>query len=140
MTQVPEVASQTAPPAVAAATGRLDSLDALRGFDMFWIAGGGAMAGGLIKALNVPVLNALAPQLEHVPWQGLHCWDLIWPLFMFIVGVSIAFSTARRKAAGASHRSMYLHAARRAAILFVLGMMAQGHLLDWDLLEALALL
>jgi predicted acyltransferase len=133
MTQVREVVPPPAAPATAAATGRLDSLDALRGFDMFWIAGGGAMAGGLIKAVDVPVLNALAPQLEHVPWQGLHCWDLIWPLFMFIVGVSIAFSTARRKAAGASHRSMYLHAVRRAAILFVLGMMAQGRLLDWDL-------
>lgn len=133
MAQISEVVPQPAQPATAAGTGRLGSLDALRGFDMFWIVGGGAMAGGLVKAVNVPVLNAIAPQLEHVRWQGLHCWDLIWPLFMFIVGVSIAFSTARRRAAGASRRTLYLHAARRAAVLFVLGMIAQGNLLDWDL-------
>lgn len=100
---------------------------------MFWIVGGGAMVEGLAKAVNLPALNAVLPQFEHVRWQGLHFWDCIWPLFMFIVGVSIAFSTARRRAAGASRRTIYLHAARRAAILFVLGMMAQGNLLTWDL-------
>ena len=112
---------------------RLDSLDALRGFDMFWIIGGGAMVTGLAKAVNVPALNAIVPQLEHVRWEGLHFWDVIWPLFMFIVGVSTAFSITRRRAAGASRGTIYLHAARRAAILFVLGMMAQGNLLAWDL-------
>jgi predicted acyltransferase len=100
---------------------------------MFWIVGGGAMVEGLAKAVNLPALNAVLPQLEHVRWEGLHFWDCIWPLFMFIVGVSIAFSTARRRAAGASRRPIYLHAARRAAILFVLGMMGQGNLLTWDL-------
>ena len=128
-----EVAPKPLPSAAAAGTGRLDSLDALRGFDMFWIIGGGAMVEGLAKAVDIPALNALVPQFEHVRWEGLHFWDVIWPLFMFIVGVSIAFSTTRRKAAGASRRTLYLHAARRAAILFVLGMMAQGHLLAWDL-------
>ncbi len=112
---------------------RLDSLDALRGFDMFWIVGGGAMVEGLAKAVNVSALNAVVPQFEHVRWEGLHFWDIIWPLFMFIVGVSIAFSTARRRAAGARHRTIYLHAARRGVILFVLGMIAQGNLLAWDL-------
>ena len=122
-----------APPAAQPAKAvRLDSLDALRGFDMFWIIGGGAMVEGLAKAVDWPVLNAIVPQLEHVRWEGLHFWDVIWPLFMFIVGVSIAFSTARRKAAGASRRSLYLHALRRAAVLFILGMMAQGNLFLWD--------
>ncbi len=129
-----EGSSETAPPpATAAGTGRLDSLDALRGFDMFWIIGGGAMVEGLAKAVDVPALNAVVPQLEHVRWEGLHFWDAIWPLFMFIVGVSIAFSTTRRRAAGSSRRTLYLHAIRRATILFVLGMMAQGNLLTWDL-------
>ena len=113
--------------------GRLESLDVLRGFDMFWIIGGGAMVEGLAKAINVPLLNAIVPQLEHVRWEGLHFWDVIWPLFMFIVGVSIAYSTARRRAAGARRSTIYLHAARRAVILFVLGMIAQGNLLTWDL-------
>lgn len=130
---ISEVAPMVSAPATTAGTGRLDSLDALRGFDMFWIVGGGAMVEGLAKAVNLPALNAVLPQLEHVPWEGLHFWDCIWPLFMFIVGVSIAFSTARRRAAGASRRTIYLHAMRRALILFVLGMMAQGNLLTWDL-------
>jgi predicted acyltransferase len=128
---VSSINSAFADPTVA--LGRLDSLDALRGFDMFWIIGGGAMVEGLAKAVNVPALNAIVPQLEHVRWEGLHFWDVIWPLFMFIVGVSIACSTARRRAAGAGRRIIYLHAARRAAILFVLGMIAQGNLLAWDL-------
>jgi len=127
---------ETKPPisaaAPSAAIGRLMSLDALRGFDMFWIIGGGAMFQGLGKGLDGP-LNAVLPQLEHVPWEGLHCWDLIWPLFMFLVGVAIPFSIAGRRAAGASDRSIYLHALRRAIILFSLGMVLQGRLLAWDL-------
>ena len=78
-------------------------------------------------------LEALRPQFEHVRWEGLHFWDLIWPLFMFIVGVSIPLSIAKRQAAGATKRSLYLHAVRRAVILFVLGMVLQGRLLAWDL-------
>jgi predicted acyltransferase len=110
------------------------SLDALRGFDMFWIIGGGAIFRGLATALGGP-LEAVRPQLEHVPWAGLHCWDLIWPLFMFIVGVSIPPSIEKRKAAGAAKRSLYLHAVRRAVILLVLGTVLQGRLLKWDLAQ-----
>jgi predicted acyltransferase len=120
-------------PARHAPPKRLESLDALRGFDMFWIIGGGEFVKGLAKALDTPFLNSLLPQLEHVPWQGLHFWDLIWPLFMFIVGVSIPYSIAGRRAAGASDRKLLLHALRRALILFGLGMILQGRLLDFDL-------
>ena len=108
------------------------SLDALRGFDMFWIIGGGAIFTGLAKALGGP-LEVVRPQLEHVRWEGLHFWDLIWPLFMFIVGVSIPLSIEKRQAAGATKRSLYLHAVRRAVLLFVLGIVLQGRLLAWDL-------
>ena len=119
-------------PLPAAPAARLMSLDALRGFDMFWIIGGGAIFTGLIKAVDGP-LDAMRPQLEHVRWEGLHFWDLIWPLFMFIVGVSIPLSIEKRQAARATKRSLYLHAVRRAIILFVLGMVLQGRLLAWDL-------
>ena len=112
---------------------RLKSLDALRGFDMFWIIGGGEVAKGFAKALNAPVLNAFVPQLEHVRWQGLHCWDLIWPVFMFIVGAAIPFSIERRRAAGATSRSLFLHALWRSLILFSIGVITQGNLLAWDL-------
>jgi len=112
---------------------RLVSLDALRGFDMFWIIGGSEIIKGFAKAVPSRILNAWSVQLEHVPWQGLHFYDLIWPLFMFIMGVAMPFSLARRRASGASDRSLYLHAVRRAVILFVLGMAAQGNLLAFDL-------
>jgi len=108
------------------------SVDALRGFDMFWIIGGSAIITGLIKALGGP-FEALAPQFEHVSWEGLHFFDLIWPLFMFIVGVSIPLSIEKRKSEGKSKGSLHLHALRRAVILFILGMIVQGGLLYYDL-------
>jgi predicted acyltransferase len=131
MTNTPASASVSVE-STAAKPARLMSLDALRGFDMFWIIGGGAMFTGLAKALGGP-LESLRPQFEHVRWEGLHFEDLIWPLFMFIVGVSIPLSIEKRQAAGATKRSLYLHAVRRAVILFVLGMVLQGGLLEWDL-------
>ncbi len=108
------------------------SLDALRGFDMFWIIGGSAIFTGFSKATGGS-LDSILPQFEHVRWEGLHFFDLIWPLFMFIVGVSIPLSVEKRIAEGSSKRTLYLHAVRRALILFFLGMILQGGLLEWDL-------
>jgi predicted acyltransferase len=110
---------------------RLISLDALRGFDMFWIIGGSVIFTGLGKAVGGP-FEALSPQFEYVPWEGLHFEDLIWPLFMFIVGVSILLSIEKRKTLGTTKRSLYLHAILRALILFFLGAAIQGRFLEWD--------
>ncbi len=115
------------------AYGRLLSLDALRGFDMVWIIGGQEIIKGLAQVFPGRLSEIAVGQLEHVRWQGLHFYDVIWPLFMFMVGVSLSFSLAKRKLSGASHQSLYLHALKRALILFVLGMMAQGNLLQFDL-------
>jgi len=116
-----------------AAPARLLSLDALRGFDMFWIIGGQGIFMGLAKVWPGRFSNAVVQQLHHVPWEGLHFYDVIWPLFMFMVGVSLPFSLTRRIANGAAKRELYLHAIRRALILFVLGMIAQGNLLQFNL-------
>ncbi len=115
------------------AHGRLLSLDALRGFDMFWIIGGQEIIKGLAQVFPGRLSEIAVGQLEHVRWQGLHFYDVIWPLFMFMVGVSLSFSLAKRKLNGASDKALYLHALKRALILFVLGMMAQGNLLQFDL-------
>ncbi len=112
---------------------RLASLDALRGFDMFWITGGTAILLGLGKAIQRPWFDAFLEQFEHVPWQGLHFYDLIWPLFMFVMGAAIPFSITRRRSAGATDRSLLLHATRRALIMFGLGTITQGNLLLVDL-------
>src|SRR5258706_116336 len=76
-------------------TQRLLSLDALRGFDMFWIMGGDSLAKALGELSHDPVTQTFATQLEHVEWAGFHFYDLIFPLFVFIVGVSIVFSLSR---------------------------------------------
>jgi len=111
---------------------RLVSLDALRGFDMFWITGGTAILLGLGKVINRPFFDKFLEQFDHVPWQGLHFYDLIWPLFMFIMGASIPLAVAKRRARGQSDRTLLLHATWRAVVMFCLGTITQGHLLQFD--------
>lgn len=108
---------------------RLMSLDALRGFDMFWIIGGEVVLRNLAKASDNGFLNLLAEQTNHVRWEGFHFYDLIMPLFLFMVGMSIPFSTSKRIAMGDSNRKIYLHALKRFVILFLLGMVCQCNLL-----------
>jgi predicted acyltransferase len=112
---------------------RLLSLDGLRGFDMLWIIGGQLVIHGLARVWPNRFWTGLSAQFEHVRWQGLHAFDVIWALFMFMVGVSLTFSLARRKRMGESHGSIYAHAVRRAVLLFILGMIAQGNLLQFKL-------
>ncbi len=112
---------------------RLESLDALRGFDMFWIVGGSWIFGNLHVIFKSPVTEFIQRQLRHVPWEGFRFWDLIMPLFLFIVGVAMPFSFAKRIARGDSRRKLYTHIILRFFILFILGMVAQGHLLSYDL-------
>ena len=112
---------------------RLVSLDALRGFDMLWIIGGTSILLGLGKGLQRPWFDRFLEQFEHVPWRGLHFFDLIWPLFMFVMGAAIPLSVAKRRAKGATDRSLLLRAIRRALIMFALGTITQGNLLLFDL-------
>ena len=112
---------------------RLESLDALRGFDMFWIVGGSWIFGSLDAIFGSPLTGLIDRQLEHVPWNGFRFWDLIMPLFLFIVGVAMPFSSAKRLARGDSRKKLYSHIVMRFFILFILGMVAQGHLLSYDL-------
>ena len=124
------------PPAVSPSlrAQRLVSLDALRGFDMFWIVGGTEILLGLGKVIHRPFFDKFLEQFDHVPWQGLHFYDLIWPLFMFIMGAAIPMSLAKRRAKGETDRRLLLHALWRAIVMFCLGTVTQGNLLlfDWD--------
>jgi predicted acyltransferase len=124
----------SAPPAAAAqpstpASTRVASIDALRGFDMFWIAGGDALVYHLSRALPIPLTVMLAAQFKHVEWEGFHFYDLIFPLFVFIVGLVLPFSLTRRLESGANRLELYKHAVRRLLLLFFLGLLANG-LLD----------
>ena len=71
------------------------SVDVLRGFDMFWIIGASSLFYALSQMSNNATTAFLAGQLEHAEWAGFHCYDLIFPLFIFIVGVSLVFSLSR---------------------------------------------
>src|SRR5213594_1854749 len=85
----------TAPPLPGAVSQRLMSLDALRGFDMFWIIGAEDLVHGLNKISNNDVARVMAEQLDHEDWEGFHFYDLIFPLFVFIAGVSLVFSLSK---------------------------------------------
>ena len=102
---------------------RLYSLDALRGFDMFWIMGGESIFIGLASLTGWPVLNWWAGQLDHVPWNGFHFYDMIFPLFLFIAGISFPFSVAKRLAANESRKILYRHVIMRGLTLVILGIL-----------------
>jgi predicted acyltransferase len=128
--QEPEI---TAHEPKAPLASRVMSIDAVRGFVMFWIIGGWYIFDGLHKALNNPTTAYIMKQLTHVEWDGFVFEDLIMPLFLFIVGVVMPFSFSKRLAGGDSKRKLYIHVVLRSLILFVLGMIAQGNLQEFDL-------
>jgi predicted acyltransferase len=84
-----DAVSQTSP------AQRLMSVDALRGFDMFWIIGGDSLVYALDRMTQTRPVAFVAGQLEHANWEGFHAYDLIFPLFVFIMGVSLFFSLSR---------------------------------------------
>ena len=107
------------------ASTRLVSIDALRGFDMFWILGGDLLMNALGKMSTNPVAQALATQLEHVQWAGFRFYDLIFPLFVFIVGVSLVFSLSKiieTEGKAAAHRRII----RRFILLFLVALFYSG--------------
>jgi len=105
--------------------GRLVCLDALRGFDMFWITGGGLVVMLLAERSG----NwGLLEQLDHQTWNGFHFWDLIFPLFLFIVGTAIPFAFANRLATTGSRRDLYVHIVKRSLTIFAVGLLLAGGL------------
>jgi len=100
---------------------RLYSLDALRGFDMFWIMGADEILYSLRDATKSPFWTAIATQFEHPDWNGFHLYDLIFPLFLFMAGVSTPFSIGRELEKGKSKGQLVLRVVKRAFILVLLG-------------------
>lgn len=102
---------------------RLHSLDALRGFDMFWITGGGAL---FIAISQMTGLGWIETQMHHVEWEGFRFFDLIFPLFMFIAGVAIPFSVKAKLEKNVPKNKLFWKAFQRLAILIVLGLLYNG--------------
>lgn len=112
---------------------RLASLDALRGFDMFWIMSGEQIAHTLARTTGWPPLVWLSGQLHHTVWNGFTFYDMIFPLFLFIAGVSMpySFDSKIKKAGVGSKKKIYLSMLRRMLTLVMLGMVVNG-LLKWN--------
>ncbi len=112
---------------------RVLSIDALRGFDMFWIVGGGAIFHHLHDIIGHPITEEIKNQLQHVRWEGFRFEDLIMPLFLFICGLAMPYSFAKRLARGDGKFKIYCHVLIRVVILWLLGMIKQGDLLAFNL-------
>ncbi len=101
------------------------SLDALRGLDMACILGIDALTHALARAWDVPPLRFLARQFDHKAWAGFALYDLIFPLFIFVVGVSTVFSLSKimeqQGRAAAVKRVLW-----RGGLLFVIGLFYSG--------------
>jgi predicted acyltransferase len=145
------------------ASARLLSLDALRGFDMFWIISGEGIFHGLANIVLTKhnlyrdpvnwqiatnndlnfldrIIVGISNQLHHSPWNGCTFYDIIFPLFIFIAGISMAFSFSNQleKARLGSRlhepsvkKNIYRSLIKRTLILIFLGMVANG-LFKWQ--------
>lgn len=112
-------------------SGRLLSLDALRGFDMFWIMGADTAFQRLAAWSGGPWSEVVQTQLEHVVWEGFRFYDLIFPLFLFVVGVVIPFSLEKLRDRGESRSTQYGRIIRRTVLLFALGLLC-NNVLQFD--------
>jgi len=111
---------------------RLLSLDALRGFDMLFIMGGGQIIIALADLTGLTCLAWAATQMHHEVWNGFHFYDIIFPLFLFVAGVSMPFSFAKRLSKGEPRSKIYRHIFQRMIILVIFGIICNGFLwFEW---------
>jgi len=113
---------------------RLMSLDALRGFDMLFIMG---LAGWIVAVCNLFPDSSVAAwfsgQMSHVEWNGLAHHDTIFPLFLFVAGISFPFSLVKQRSKGKTTQEIYTKIIKRGIILVLLGFVYNGIFrLDFD--------
>lgn len=103
-------------------SGRLACLDALRGFDMFWIIGGDTLVHLMAGLTGWAVFTSFSNQLSHADWIGMNAYDLVFPLFMFLSGVSLSLSLTKQDVSNRQGRHKFIgKSGRRMLILIVLG-------------------
>ena len=108
---------------------RLMSLDALRGFDMFWIMGGEGLLCALAALCGFPEFRK---SFGHVPWAGLQFMDTVFPTFLFMAGASFPFSAAKSLERGMTRGQIARKALRRGVTLMLLGLVYGGFLQKLD--------
>ena len=116
----PEVVGDrpSAPPQVRSPA-RLDSLDAFRGITI----------AGMLLVNNPGSWGAIYPPLKHATWNGWTPTDLIFPFFLFIVGVAMTFSFGKLIERGVSRRELLLKTAKRSLLIFLVGLVL--HSFPW---------
>lgn len=124
-TAAPAPEMTAVPLAVPPRTVRLVSLDVLRGFDMFWIIGAEEIVHDIARLFPSKWTNLAAWQMSHSEWVGFHFYDLIFPMFIFIVGVSLVFSLTKAVAVGGRSRAIR-RVVIRGLVLYAFGIMYYG--------------
>jgi len=137
---------QITPTGPTAAPSRVLSIDALRGMDMFWIMGADTLIQKLLAIIpdttfagsSTAWTSELIQQFEHAPWEGFRFYDLIFPLFLMLVGCSIPFSLSKL---GDSSVKIHLRILRRMAMLILMGLVYNGiQNLNWQELRWMGVL
>jgi predicted acyltransferase len=108
------------------AEARIASIDALRGFDMFWIMGADSFFKSVLQLSDSPWAKALRNQLDHSAWHGFTFYDLIFPLFLFLAGVSVPIALEKRMARGEARSVLVRHVLWRTVKLFFFGLLVNG--------------
>ena len=116
---------------------RLLSLDTLRGFDMLFIMGFATLVVNVCRLVGGDAAAAVAAQMQHPAWHGFTHHDTIFPLFLFIAGISYPFSLAKQRAAGAGRGDLYRKIVRRCLLLVLFGLICNGLFrLQWPMRTA----
>lgn len=101
---------------------RLESLDVLRGFDLFCLVGLCGILHSLRPVIATSWYDSFLWNFSHVAWEGFSPWDLVMPLFMFMAGVSMPFSLSRYKDVP-DKWAVYRRILKRVLLLWIFGMM-----------------
>lgn len=109
---------------------RLLSLDALRGFDMFWIIGGEEIFHVLARTTGWAWAVFMADQFTHVDWNGYRPYDNIFPLFLFLAGVSTPYSLGSRLSRGVKPSALAGKVITRGLVLVLLGIIYNNGLFE----------
>jgi predicted acyltransferase len=113
-------------------TKRIVSIDALRGFTMLFIIGAGEFISSFYRVWPNSFTKALAKNMEHAGWEGFYFLDLVFPLFLFLVGLILPTVLIGRLEKGNTPRQLYPHILKRTLVLIFLGLVNYGLLrFDW---------
>ncbi len=118
---------------------RLESLDALRGFDLLFLVAISDIMEELAEVIDTPWMAAVMECFTHKKWEGFSPWDLVMPLFMFMAGVAIPYSLGKYREEKYKIQNSkfkisnhYWRLGKRVLLLWIFGMMVQGNLMALD--------